>query len=103
MDNKSLLKFLDGLEGNNVKLVIKEHNMNIVFPDYKSYRIGTTLCQIISTKNKKAFKKKCKKLMKEAIDSTCQDYVDFLSEFSKQYKKEKKNKEKFQQQEDDED
>lgn len=103
MNIKSLLKFIDGLEENNVKLVVKEHNMNVVFPDYKSYRIGTTLCQLISTKNKKAYKKKCKKLMKEAIDSTHQDYVDFLSEFNKQYKKEMKNKEKFQRQEDDED
>ncbi len=65
MDKKKLLKLLEVVEIDGMKLIIKEFNENILFPDYKSYRIGTTLIELVKSKD---VKKRSKALMDEVIE-----------------------------------
>jgi len=99
--SKKLIQLLKGLESEGFQLVTKEHNMNIVFPDYKSHRIGTTITELVSIKNKKKFKKKCREMMKQAIDETYSDYKQFLAELQRHFKKELRDREKHEKQLDD--
>jgi len=95
MDKKKLLKLLEALEADGMRLVVKEFNENILFPEFKSYRIGTTLIELVSTKDKKKYKKKCKQLAREAIESNEEDYDNNIKFLEKLYVKEKKQEDNF--------
>lgn len=93
MDKKMLVKALQALEVNGMRLIIKEFNENILFPDYKSYRIGTALIELVK---KKDTKKKSKALMEEVMELNEIDYKNNLSKLKKRFKKESKQSDKFE-------
>lgn len=96
MNNKKLFKLLEGLKENGLGLIVKEFNENIIFTGvFKSYRLGTSLVEVVDLNDKKKLRKKSKQLAKEVIALTKADCEDNLDALKKRFRKEKKDLDKF--------
>lgn len=69
----NLVKLLEALKKQNIGLIVREHDENLVMDGYKSHRIHTSAVALVDWNNKKEVEKVSKELFQKCLESNHRD------------------------------